>query len=89
MGAVRRLPARRDVFLDQRGPDRGLRVTTHPDQGVVVLSIWHGERCAATFRLPVEDSARLIAVLAGGLADQLAEHRADAPVRQSDAAADS
>lgn len=76
MSAVHRLPVRRDVFLDERGHDRGLRVTTHSEEGIVVLSIWHDDRCAASFRLPVADAGRLIAVLASGLSDQLVEERA-------------
>ena len=65
------------MFLDVRGPDRALRVTTHADEGVVVLSIWHGDRCSATFRLPVDDCARLIAVLASSLGDQLVDQRTE------------
>jgi len=77
MSTVRRLPARRDLFLDQRGADRGLRVTSHPDEGVVVISLWHEDRCTASFRLPVSDCARMIGVLAAGLGDQVPDQRAE------------
>lgn len=75
MSTVHRLPVRRDIFLDERGHDRGLRVTTHSDEGIVVLSVWHEDRCTASFRLPIADAGRLIGVLASGLTDQLVEER--------------
>lgn len=40
------------MFFDHRRPDRSLRLTPHPDAGVVVLSIWNGGVCQATFQLP-------------------------------------
>ncbi|MDQ6873871.1 MAG: hypothetical protein M3042_02240 [Actinomycetota bacterium] len=82
MTAVRRLPVRREMFLDVRGPDRALRITSHPEAGAVVLSIWHGDRCTASFQLPVEDTGRLISALASGLTDQLFEngHQPGKPV---------
>lgn len=80
MSTVHRLPVRRDIFLDERGDDRGLRVTTHSDEGIVVLSIWHDDRCTSSFRLPMADAGRLIGVLASGLSDQLVEERAALPL---------
>jgi hypothetical protein len=62
---VRGLPTRRDVFIDQRGA--GLRVTWHPEQDVVVLSVWHEDRCAGTFRMPIQDVPRLSGLLAATL----------------------
>ncbi len=78
MSTVHRLPVRRDLFLDERGEDRGLRVTIHPDEGIVVLSIWHEDRCTASFRLPMAECGRLIGMLASGLSDQLVEERGGA-----------
>ncbi len=46
------LPKQGDVFFDYRRPDRSLRLSRHPDAGVVVLSIWNGGVCQATFQLP-------------------------------------
>ena len=43
-----------------------------------MLSMWHGDTCTATFQLPSEDAARLIAHLADGLA----ELATDAPAVQ-------
>jgi hypothetical protein len=61
------LPARRDVFLDERGA--GLRVSWHPERDLVVLSVWQGDRCVATFRMPVQDVPRLSGLLAAALGD--------------------
>jgi len=61
------LPAAGEVFLDDRGPDRALRVTWHGEADVVVLSLWHGGTCTGTFRLPVEDVPDFVAVLRDGL----------------------
>jgi hypothetical protein len=77
---VRGLPTRRDVFIDERGA--GLRVTWHPEQDVVVLSVWHGDRCAGTFRMPAQDVPRLSGLLAAALGDwvtQLQEHAVPQP----------
>ena len=67
MGNVPGLPTRRDVFIDQRGA--GLRVTWHPEQDVVVLSVWHEDRCAGSFRMPIQDVPRLSGLLAATLGD--------------------
>jgi hypothetical protein len=50
----------RALFLDDRG---AMRVTAHPDEEMVVLSIWHGAVCRATFRLTPEAADRLAAFL--------------------------
>jgi len=57
----------REWFTDRRTPERRLQVTWHGEQRTTVLSIWHGDACAATFQLPVEDNALLITQLATGL----------------------
>jgi hypothetical protein len=67
---LRALPTRREVFIDQR--DAGLRVTWHPEQGLVVLSVWHEDRCVGTFRMPVQDVPRLSALLTAALGDWIA-----------------
>lgn len=54
-------------FVDARTGDRRLRVSSHRDRRLVVLSLWQGGACTGTFRLPVEDAPRLIAVLAADL----------------------
>ena len=74
------LPAQGDVFLDARGTDRGMRVTWHHEQGVVVVSLWRSDTCVGTLRLPHDEVPRLIAALAEGLAEAYA---GDAAPRQA------
>ena len=57
------------VFLDDRGGERGMRVSWHADAGVVVLSLWRVDACVATFRLPLEEVPELVGVLVRGLAE--------------------
>jgi len=57
------LPRSGEVFFDARGDDRVLRLSWHPDAGVVVLSVWNRETCAATFRLPAEELAGFVRAL--------------------------
>jgi hypothetical protein len=71
--AIANLPVPRRVwFFDPRSPERRMCVSAHPDEGVVVVSLWQGPRCTGTFRLPTADSSRLIATLAEGMAASLA-----------------
>lgn len=60
-------PPRRTLFVDERGS--GMRVTWHAERGFVVLSLWHGDVCAATFRLQADEAARLAAFIVGHLGD--------------------
>ena len=55
------------MFLDERGAV--LRVTWHPERDLVVLSVWHDDRCVGTFRMPVQDVPRLSGLLAAALGD--------------------
>jgi hypothetical protein len=55
------------MFLDERGT--GLRVTWHPERDLVVLSVWQGDSCVGTFRMPVRDIPRLSGLLAAALGD--------------------
>jgi hypothetical protein len=68
---LRALPTRREVFLDPR--DAGLRVTWHPEQDLLVLSVWHDDRCVGTFWMPVQDVPRLSALLTAALGDRVIE----------------
>jgi hypothetical protein len=67
------LSSERTWFFDPRSSLRRMGVASHPDQGVVVLSLWTGSTCTATFRLPMADAARLISSLADGLASSIPE----------------
>ena len=55
------------MFLDERGT--GLRVTWHPERDLVVLSVWHGDSCVGSFRMPVQDVPRLSGLLTAALGD--------------------
>jgi hypothetical protein len=57
------LPSRGEVFLDARGDDRSMRVSWHPEAGLVVLSLWRGNVCAASFRLAAEEVPALVSAL--------------------------
>ncbi len=61
-------PRRGEVFVDQRGGARALRLAWHPEAGVAVLSVWQADRCTASFRLPISDVPALVHALAAGLA---------------------
>lgn len=57
------LPARGDVVVGRDRAGRMLRVSSHPEFGRVVLSIWQGGSCVATLRLAPEDVPDLVRVL--------------------------
>ncbi|MDT7549323.1 MAG: hypothetical protein QOE84_1717 [Actinomycetota bacterium] len=57
-----------DVRTGDGAGERALRVSWHLDRGCVVLSTWRDGGCVATTRLSPDDAARLIGVLADGLA---------------------
>ncbi|MDX6198695.1 MAG: hypothetical protein QOJ79_1846 [Actinomycetota bacterium] len=67
------LPPKGEWFRDARSSqgqpgDRALRVTWHLELGCVVLSTWRDGGCVSTTRLSPDEAARLISVLADGLA---------------------
>ena len=64
MGELVDLPdARSRWFADERG--RSLKATWHPEAGLVVLSLWHGDLCIGTFRVSGQDAEALSGLLAG------------------------
>jgi hypothetical protein len=70
MAETRALSApHRTWFHDTRTPVRRMAVSTHADEGVVVVSHWHGATCVSTFRFPLRDAGRLVATLADGMAE--------------------
>lgn len=69
MPPVVALPARGGVFVDARGADRVLRVSWHHEAGLVVLSVWRGDTCTASFRLRQSDVAPLVQALVTGLSE--------------------
>ena len=58
-------------FYDTRTQARRMAVSSHPEHGLVVISLWQGDACTATFRLRTAEAARLIATLAHGMAAEL------------------
>jgi hypothetical protein len=71
--------AHRTWFDDTRTPVRRMAVSTHADEGVVVVSHWHGSTCVSTFRFPLRDAGRLVAILADGMAEAVPVRDDDAP----------
>lgn len=68
MSAVRPLPQVGSIYLDARGSERALRVSWHPEDDLVVLSLWRDNVCAGSFRLAIEEVPDLIQMLREGLA---------------------
>jgi hypothetical protein len=67
MTAVPPVPDGVEYFLDTRGDARALRVSWHDEAGLVVLSMWRGHECVASFRLAVDEVPALIEALREGL----------------------
>jgi hypothetical protein len=57
------LPRNGESFVDARGGSRSMRVSLHPEQGLVVFSIWAEQGCRASFQLPLDEAIRLSEVL--------------------------
>ncbi len=68
MADVLPFPARGEMFVDARGGGRMLRATWHHEVGLLVLSLWQGDTCTATFRLHAADAPAFLAAIADGLA---------------------
>lgn len=70
MGTVLPL-ARRELFVDARGS--ALRASWYQEEGLAVISVWHGDLCVGTVRLDPQDSARLAQFLVGHLGELAAQ----------------
>ena len=68
MAEVSPLPIRGEVVVDARGGERALRVSWHPEHGLVVLSIWRGNACVGTVQVDSAEVPHLVDVLVRGLA---------------------
>ena len=75
MAEVSPLPIRGEVVVDARGGARALRVSWHPEHGLVVLSIWRGDTCAATVQVDSAEVPHLGDELVRGLAGSSAPSR--------------
>jgi|HubBroStandDraft_1064217.scaffolds.fasta_scaffold24140_3 hypothetical protein len=60
------LPREGEVFFDVRGEARTMRLSWYADSKVAVFSIWQGNRCTGTFRLPFAELARMVQTLQSG-----------------------
>jgi hypothetical protein len=68
MAQVSPIPIRGEVVVDARGGARAMRVSWHPEHGVVVLSIWRGSTCVGTVQVDAAEVPHLVDVLVRGLA---------------------
>ena len=73
--SVSPLPAHGGVHVDPRGEGRALRISAHPELGLVTLSIWRGDRCIATHQVPTGDVPGLVGLLTEALLERPAESR--------------
>jgi hypothetical protein len=73
--------ARATWFADDRGIERRLKVSWHPERKLFVLSVWDRDTCTATFRLPVGEAPRLISALAHALGQAATSARTWAAAR--------
>ncbi len=60
------LPREGEVFFDVRGESRTMRLSWYADSSVAVFSIWQGNRCTGTFRLPFGELVRMVETLQAG-----------------------
>jgi hypothetical protein len=67
-------------FCDARGHVRRMGLSTHPADSTIVISLWQGDVCTGTFRLPAKDAARLISTLAYGLTEAIPRQTPDSEV---------
>lgn len=63
------IPPRTRWVPDPRGGGRGVRVSAHPEAGVVVVSLWRADECVATVRLRPTEAADLASALTASLAE--------------------
>ncbi len=73
------LPVRGHWAWDARGGGRAVRVSTHPESGLLNLSLWRDDICVGTARLRPDEAATLVAGLTEGLARLAARSRAVGP----------
>ena len=53
---------------DARDRTRALRVSTHPQQGLLNLSVWRDDVCVGTVKLRPDEVSGLVSALSEGLA---------------------
>ena len=73
------LPRHGHWAWDARGDGRAVRVSTHPESGLVNLSLWRDDFCVGTARLRPDEAAALVSGLTEGLAELAARPRVVGP----------
>ena len=73
----------RVLIADVRDDGTYIRVTWHSERATFVLSHWDNDRCIAATRVSVDDVPQLIRLLTDGLANALANERAEPPAARS------
>jgi hypothetical protein len=73
------VPAHGHWAWDARGDGRAVRVSTHPESGLLNLSFWREDTCVGTARLRPDEAAALAAGLTEGLAALAARPRVVGP----------
>ena len=73
------LPVHGHWAWDARGDGRAVRVSTHPESGLLNVSLWREDTCVGTARLRPEEATALVAGLTEGLATLAARPRVVGP----------
>jgi len=68
--SVSPLPTQGGVLVDPRGDGRALRISAHPELGLVTISVWRDDRCVATHQVPTADVPGLVSLLTEALVEQ-------------------
>jgi hypothetical protein len=63
-------------------------VSAHGPDSTMVISLWQGDMCTGTFRLPANEAARLISTLAYGMTETISDqgppaHEGPEPLRKA------
>lgn len=74
--AVTPAPSSGAVINGRGVPGRALRISAHPEVGLVVLSVWQDERCVATVRVAESDVPDVVYALTDALVAPAAPVRA-------------
>lgn len=67
------LPGPGRWVADGRGEGRAIRVSSHPESGFLIVSIWRAGMCVGTVQLRPSEAADVIGALSSSLAALIAE----------------
>lgn len=68
MGELHALPDRHRLHFVDEATSSDMRVTSHFDSGVFVVSLWNRSACVGTAKLEPNEAARLVSHITEGLA---------------------